>query len=482
MSNELTVSPDHHYHFVTGRLAEASVRAIVESIAEEKGFMYSIGVMPITVAALITPQWLLRHLRVPVEATHVILPGYLREGLAEIRAALDTPVHCGPKDCRELPEWLGQPRREISLEHYDIEIIAEINHFPRRPLGEILDEARTLRDQGADIIDLGCDPSARCPQITDYVAALIDEGLRVSIDTFDPWEAAQATRRGASLVLSVNSTNRHAAVDWGAEVVAIPDTPQDEQSLHETIEFLSRHDVPMRIDAILEPIGLGLTQSLLRYAKTREAYPEIAMMMGIGNLTELSDVDSAGINLLLLGICAELRIDSVLTTQVINWGRSSVRECDVARRMVHHATRHRIPPKRLSDQLVMLRDPQLRPFPPGALESLAASVKDNNYRIFAQDGQLHLISAGLHLADSDPFRLFDELLSREQSDNVDPGHAFYLGFEMAKASIALTLSKQYEQDQALRWGLLTQPEHHHRIARTSRHRKRNETPGDDQPR
>ncbi len=36
------------------------------------------------------------------------------------------------------------------------------------------------------------------------------------------------------------------------------------------------------------------------------------MMMGIGNITELTDVDSAGINMLMLGICQELRIESVL--------------------------------------------------------------------------------------------------------------------------------------------------------------------------
>ncbi len=40
------------------------------------------------------------------------------------------------------------------------------------------------------------------------------------------------------------------------------------------------------------------------------------------------------------------------------------------------------------------------------------------------------------------------------SENVDPGHAFYLGFEMAKASLALLLGKQYEQDQPLQLGIL----------------------------
>ena len=48
------------------------------------------------------------------------------------------------------------------------------------------------------------------------------------------------------------------------------------------------------------------------------------MMMGTGNLTELTDADSAPINTLLLGFCEGLNIRSVLTTQVIPWARTSV--------------------------------------------------------------------------------------------------------------------------------------------------------------
>jgi hypothetical protein len=46
------------------------------------------------------------------------------------------------------------------------------------------------------------------------------------------------------------------------------------------------------------------------------------------------------------------------------------------------------------------------------------------------------------------------------------GHSFYLGFELAKAMTALTLGKNYEQDEALRWGMLTQEESHTRLTWT----------------
>jgi hypothetical protein len=42
-----------------------------------------------------------------------------------------------------------------------------------------------------------------------------------------------------------------------------------------------------------------------------------------------------------------------------------------------------------------------------------------------------------------------------KKEDMDPAHAFYLGFELAKAKMALTLGKNYRQDNALHWGLLT---------------------------
>ena len=470
------LTPESHLMLVTGRLAETAVRQEVDALQKDHQFGCTVAVMPITVAALMTPRWLTRHLQVPGEVTHVVLPGYcaaesdqLRQHLREQR--VDAAVICGPNDCRDLAGWLTGKARVVELTEQSIEIIAEINHVPRRPIDEVVAIADQLIADGADRIDIGADPSQPCPYIADYVRPLADRGYRVSIDTFDVTEARAAIRGGATLWLSVNQLNRDAAADCGAEVVAIPDTPDDLESLDRTIGFLRDRQVPFRIDPILEPIGSGLLSSLLRYHRVRDRYPDAGMMMGIGNLTELTDVDSAGVNLMLLGICQELGIQSVLTTQVINWARSSVRECDLARRMVHYAIRHGVPPKRLSNDLVMLRDPKLHPLSDEALRDLADGIRDNNYRLLAQDDAIHLMSAGLHLSGTDPFEIFDRLLQRPESDNVDASHAFYLGYEMAKAAIALQLGKQYAQDQALRWGHLTVEENLHRIQRTSRHRR-----------
>ena len=455
-------------HFVTGRLAEPALTDMVQRLSTEVGFEFTIQVLPITVAALLTPKWIAARIEVPAETTRILLPGYAAGDLEPLKSKTGLPVDLGPKDLRRLPEFFGAKQSPAPLDTWDIEIIAEINHAPRMDLKAFVKTAKALQADGADIVDVGCEPGFEWGQVGTYVQALVDEGIRVSVDSLNPIEIESAARAGAELVLSVNATNRDAAADWGIEVVAIPDDIKDLDSLEPTIRFLAERGVPFRIDPILEPIGFGFAASLQRYMEARARWPQVEMMMGIGNLTELTDVDSAGVNFLLLAICGELKIRSVLTTQVINWARSSVREIDIARRLVHHSLVHGVPPKRLSEELVCLRDARLLEFGLENIERLAKLVKDSNYRIFVEGQLLHLIGGGNHLEAEDPFELFDQLMDT-LPNNVDASHAFYLGYELAKAKLAAQLGKQYTQDEALNWGYLTESEKdRHRISKRRR--------------
>lgn len=445
-------------HFVTGKLAEHSLRQVLERLAPRVGFDYTVQVMNITVAALMTTPWIARKLAVPEGTTRVIIPGSCSGPLEAFRDATNIPVTRGPEDLRRLDEFFGQQSSDLAgYGVYDIEIIAEINHAPRMSRDEILAEARRLVADGADTIDLGCDPGSIWAGAADAVRMLVDEGMRVSIDSFEPREIAPAVRAGASLVLSVNSTNVAAAADWGCEVVVVPDVPSTMAGLYDTVERLANERVRHRIDPVLEPIGFGFAASLGRYLDVRRRFPEAEMMMGIGNLTELTDVDSAGVNVMLLGFCQEAGIRSVLTTQVIHWAQSSVRECSLGRALVHHAVTHRTLPKHVEPRLVTLRSGKPQAHGQEVLDNLARAIRDPNFRIFAERGQIHLVGAGLHLESRDPFALFKELQAAGR-DDVDPSHAFYLGYEIAKAVTALTLGKDYHQDRALDWGHLTQPE------------------------
>ena len=129
--------------------------------------------------------------------------------------------------------------------------------------------------------------------------------------------------------------------------------------------------------------------------------------------------------------------------------------CEVASPCGHAVARRRLP-KRVDQRLVCLRDPKVRSRAPGELESLQASLKDPNYRLFADGPELVAMNAEGLERDADAFRLFERLGVQ------DPSHAFYLGWELQKAALAIQLGKEYVQDRALRWGFLTREEESHR--------------------
>lgn len=447
--------------FATGRLAEPALRGVLAEPSVRAAVRAEVAVLPISVAALMTPRWVARHLVVPEGISRVVLPGHCRGDLAGLAERWGVPVEAGPEDLRDLPRLLGAAGGDPEgYGAHDIEILAEINHAPRLALAAFLERAELFRSQGADRVDVGCDPDGGWRDVGAFVAEWVHgRGGRASVDSFDPGEVGRAVAAGADLVLSVNASNRAAAPDWGVEVVALPDTPGTLDGLDATVEFLESRGVRYRLDPILEPIGFGFAASLGRYLETRRRWPGAAILMGVGNLTELTDVDSAGVNALLIGFCQEAGIRSVLTTAVAPWCRSSVAEVAAARDLMHHAVTRRALPKRVDPRLVMLRDPRVPEFGPGVLAELAGRVKDPNWRIYAEGGQIHAFNNARHLVGTDPFLLFSQMAVG------DPNHAFYLGHELSKAKTALTLGKSYRQDQALAWGFLTEPEASHRLPR-----------------
>ncbi len=198
---------------------------------------------------------------------------------------------------------------------------------------------------------------------------------------------------------------------------------------------------------------MGFAESLQRYMRARHEFPDTPIMMGIGNVTELTETDSAGINMVLAAICEELGIQSILTTQVIPWCRTAIAEFNVARRLAWYSVSNRVLPKHLSSDLVMLRDPRWQGRSADSLQALADAITDANFRIFAEDGQIHLMNRNGYDVGASPFEIFQKAVLRS-GNQIDSAHAFYLGYEMARAELALHLGKQYEQDEPMRWGLL----------------------------
>jgi dihydropteroate synthase-like protein len=451
--------------FITGKLAEFSLRRIVERLSAEIGFDFQICVLPISVAALMQVEWVARKFSLSDRADRVLLPGWCQGNLAILAERFNVRFERGPKDLHNLPDHFGKTAVPPDLSRYEIEILAEINHAPRLGDAEIVRLALEMRRDGADVIDLGCVPGECWARAGEVTRILRREGCRVSIDSFELREVEAAVAAGAELVLSCNSSNVGWAGGLGVEVVAIPDDPKHLNSLEGTIAHLERTKTRFRIDPILEPIGHGFARSLERFFVARRRWPELEMMMGVGNLTELTEVDSAGVNMILAGLCQELRIGSVLTTQVINWARTSVHELDLARRVMSHAFSHAVLPKHVDPRLVMLRDSKVVEMTADELDQIASRITDPNYRIVVQNGAIHLFNRDGHWSGTDPFELIHQASAGggdgDGKKPLDPLHAFYLGYELCKAATALALNKQYTQDEPLQWGFLTVPEPSH---------------------
>ena len=282
--------------------------------------------------------------------------------------------------------------------------------------------------------------------------------MRVSVDTFDADEIRTAVSAGAELVLSVNGSNIDVARDLSgttARVVVVPDLGGPLETLEPSLEKLTQWGVPYLIDPILEPIGLGFMKSLERYAEVRRRYPDAEMLMGIGNLTELTAADSTGVNAMMIAVCQELGVRAVLTTEVIPWARGSVREVDVARRLMHFAVTQHTIPKGVDDRLVTVKDPAVLAFTEAELRALQGEITDPNFRIFTDRDTITVLNNELFVRTTE-VRDIGAIFSR--LGVTEPTHAFYLGKELARASLAVTLGKTYRQEGPLAWGYLTPPD------------------------
>jgi dihydropteroate synthase-like protein len=238
----------------------------------------------------------------------------------------------------------------------------------------------------------------------------------------------------------------------GATVVIIPDFGAGLDTVAPTLEKVHHAGLPYYIDPVIEPIGFGFTASIERFAEAHRRWPDAPLFMGIGNLTELTAADTTGVNALLIAIAQEVGVRAVLTTEVIPWAHGAVREIDVARRLMHYAVTRNSLPKHIDDRLVTIKDPRILEYTEADLRTLQASVTDANFRIFTDRTTITVLNNERFVRGTDIQEIFNQL-------GVDePTHAFYLGKELAKAKLAITLGKTYRQEGSLAWGYLTPPD------------------------
>ena len=176
--------------------------------------------------------------------------------------------------------------------------------------------------------------------------------------------------------------------------------------------------------------------------------------MGIGNVTELTDADTTGINAVLFGLISELGIRNVLTTEVSDHARSAVREADRARRIMYAARAEGSLPKGLDAGLLAVHDKNPFPYTVAEIAELAADIRDPSYRVQVSAEGIHVYNRDGLVRGTDPFAIFPGLSLLAE----DAPHAFYMGVELERARIAWQLGKRYVQDEPLRWGVTVSAE------------------------
>ena len=437
--------------FITGHLAEPRLRQVLAGMGETP-FAWEVRNLGVKVAALMTPEIIRRRIGGLEGVDRVILPGRVRGDLAALGAELGATFERGPDEVKDLPQLFGKAGKRRDLAEHDCRIFAEIVEAPTLDVAGILERARALHAQGADVIDLGGLPDTPFPHLEEAVQALRRAGYSVSVDSGNPDELRRGAAAGAQFLLSLTEDTLDLAFETDAIPVLIPARHGDMPSLFRAAERLDKAGRPFLADPILDPIHFGFTESIVRYHEFRRAMPGAEMLMGVGNLTELTDADTTGITMTLMAMVSELRIRNILVVQVSPHCRTAVKEAELARRILYAAREDGSLPQGYDAGLMALRD--RRPFPNSPAEVLenAAQVADPNFRIEVTDDGIHVYNRDGHHVAKDPFDLFPKL-----GVEADGPHAFYLGVELARAQIAYQLGKRYAQDNELRWGVTVEP-------------------------
>ncbi len=436
-----------HLVFLTGHLAKTRLESVLAGL-ENRDFTYDIVDIGVKVAALMTEEIIKRRLKCPAAVDRVILPGRFRGDIERLTAEFGVCFVRGPDEIADLPVFLGRKGREVDLSGHDLRIFAEIVDASALPVDALLERARALAAAGADVIDLGCLPDTLFGHLQEAVRRLKAEGLTVSVDSADLAELEAAAEAGADFLLSLTEHTLDLATRFNVTPVLIPAIPGDLDSLGRAIEMAREAGIEFIVDPVLDPIHFGFAASLGRFIEARRRWPDVPMLMGTGNLTELTDADSSGVTAVLLGICSELAIGNVLVVNVSPHTARTVEEHDRARRIMYAAKNDGALPKGYDPGLLQVHDRKPFPFTTNDIEALASTVRDANFRIMTAADGVHVFNARGHLTGQDTFSFFPDL-----DVATDGAHAFYLGAELTKAEIAWKLGKRYVQDEPLAWGV-----------------------------
>jgi dihydropteroate synthase-like protein len=365
---------------------------------------------------------------------------------------------------------------KIGLE-FPVRVFSEIVDATLKPLSRILDEARYIKRQGADVIDFGCAVDNKRPTMVEngIKAILKETGMPVSVDSMDPTEIIAGAEAGAEFVLSIDQGNQEviSRIHGDPGLVLLPTNVANgysPKSTEERTDRLLEIETVIRekgfskilVDPILEaPIIPGFSKSLAAIIDYRKKSPT-PMFVGVGNVTEFLETDSSGVNALLSVIAQELGIVGVLTTEEATFTSHSTSELASSVKMVYSATVNQRVPKKLGiNSLYCKSNERNRSVlkEPVYLEMISSDVVD--YKVCLDPKGCFEIQVdknrGLillyHVKEKVIVKTYAAenclpLLKKIAADDLvsDHFHAAYLGKELMKAEICLKTGRTYIQD------------------------------------
>ncbi|HPD76203.1 MAG TPA: dihydropteroate synthase-like protein [Methanoregulaceae archaeon] len=326
-----------------------------------------------------------------------------------------------------------------------MKVLAEIMDAHRRE--DIRFDVERFFASGADIVDLGFGFDATPADVKRGFAAVADIDRPLAIDSQDPALIRAALPR-ADIVLSLRSENipqvGKEVATAGAAAVVVP----DHRSLAQNIAAAKKAGVRCIIaDPLLQPAGSGLAASLRNFKKSR--YP---VFFGAGNVVELLDADSVGMNALLAGIAMELGAAVIFASEHSDKTQGAIQEMRRATEMMVLA-KDRPYPKDLGIDLLVLKEKRRRREPALEYETVvpaqtapAEIVYDpkGNFRIGIEGDEIVAVIRGKAVKGKRWQDVFSTIQKAGDVTLLD--HAAYLGRELYKAELAIRYGRSFEQD------------------------------------
>lgn len=337
-----------------------------------------------------------------------------------------------------------------------MKIVAEVVDATELSKDELIARIQYYEDEGADIIDLGIPLEHSVDDVKKSVSTALNYcNTPISIDTFNKKAIAAGTEAGAEMVMSISTKNVDAIESLGDAAAVIVEHNVDD--LLTLIERVREKTDKVIADCLLQP--QNISGSLFRFQEFRSSDRETPALMGVGNITELVDADSLGINTILASIAEELNVNMLFTTEASFKTRGCIKELRIASYMSKAAKLRNTPPKDLGINLLSLKEknsPHTRPPEPSedciqAFEEEFVRDPYGDFRVWINNGKIICSHKQLTVVGDDAKSISDTLVKNNLVSRLD--HAAYLGRELKKAEIALKLNKNYMQDRELNFGI-----------------------------